>query len=479
MRRRKRADPAFQTVGEGIEILRPPPRQRQDREHIGKRVLDPVIELAGQRIADRVLFLEEGQPRLILVGLLGQQPRQQHQQARQRQPEQERHHRQRAEHLAIGRLDHQQQLAVGDGHLFLDLLAPRIADRMGHQQVLGAGIAVVEPHAEFVAAGGIDCRIEKFAGAERSVDEADQPPVVLPEGAEHRHVDREGRQIARLLLFQHDPSRGGWAAGQFGLGHGGGAGRIGIHVVAQRPAVAWAGRSEHRHRRDPPGVGDGARVDIGKTGLAGAGAGHEAGQLGRLDHRQPADSLGPRVVHVELERAHEAVEGFRAHVRAAREQRRARAQVGGEAVAAAVERGGDAARIFAHLRALAGAGVALDREDAECGDRGDGEEDHQRDRARIEHQPAPRAAVGRGARGLGGRNEGRAVDRAYPDGTGRPEGLLPKAHICRMVPDQSKRVCMGHLPKRCAMTLATPAKPHRQSRFGAGGKAPPADRDQG
>ena len=95
MRGRQCADATFEAVGEIIQPARPPPGQRQDREHIGERVLDPVIEFTGQRIADRVLFFKERQPRLILERLLGQQPREQHQQARQRQPEHQRHHRQR------------------------------------------------------------------------------------------------------------------------------------------------------------------------------------------------------------------------------------------------------------------------------------------------------------------------------------------------------------------------------------------------
>ena len=92
MRCRERADAAFETIREFIEIAGAAAGEREDRQHIGERVFDPVVQFAGQGIADRMLFFKERQPRLILVGLLGQQPGKQHQQACQREAEHQCHH---------------------------------------------------------------------------------------------------------------------------------------------------------------------------------------------------------------------------------------------------------------------------------------------------------------------------------------------------------------------------------------------------
>jgi DNA-directed RNA polymerase specialized sigma24 family protein len=49
--------------------------QRDDREDIGQRVLDPVVEFARQRVADRGLLLKPGQRGEIFQRLMGNQPR--------------------------------------------------------------------------------------------------------------------------------------------------------------------------------------------------------------------------------------------------------------------------------------------------------------------------------------------------------------------------------------------------------------------
>ena len=93
--RGKRPDPPVQPVRKGLDVLCPSPGQRHDRQHVRKRVLDAMIEFAGQGIADRVLFREPVQRSLVLQRLFGQQPRHQHEQAGDRQSEQHRGHRKR------------------------------------------------------------------------------------------------------------------------------------------------------------------------------------------------------------------------------------------------------------------------------------------------------------------------------------------------------------------------------------------------
>ena len=93
MRGRKRTDAPVEPFGEFIEIVRPAPRERNDREYVGERVLDSVIELTRERIADRVLLLEPADRAAILQRLLRQQSRHEHQQAGDREAEQQRDHR--------------------------------------------------------------------------------------------------------------------------------------------------------------------------------------------------------------------------------------------------------------------------------------------------------------------------------------------------------------------------------------------------
>jgi hypothetical protein len=247
VRRRQRADAPVDAVGELVERRRPAAGQGDDREHVGERVLDPVVELAGQRVADRGLLLEPAQRRLVLDRLLRQHAHDQHQQAGDEQAEDDRRHRQARESCA-GRRGHRQGPRLGPDRDVLERDRARRGAVAGAREQVGlCRGAIVER--DFIALGGfqLERRSEEFGRVERAVDVALEPSP-LGRGLEHRHEDEEARPAIVDILAQHDLAARGRPRGALGLDQRRAPDRLGEEIIAERAPVALGVGLQVRHR---------------------------------------------------------------------------------------------------------------------------------------------------------------------------------------------------------------------------------------
>ena len=443
VRGRQRADAAVETFGEFVEVLRPAPRQRYDRKDIGERVLDPVVELARQRVADRVLFLEPADRAAVLERLLGQQAGHEHQQAGDRQPEQQRDHRHGRQTFLARGLHFEQHRPVGEAEFAGDRGAPLDPAVAMRDRDLRRGIRIEQARPDRLVTDQFAGRAEELRGIERTVDEA----LELARAAqpfEHRHIYEEARSLAVAFLLQDDRPAGSGPIVRPRQIHRGPPDGFRIHVVAERAAIAHRvglqveNRSEHVARL----FGQGRRHPLFFHAAA-AQPGFEFRQFGRSDDRGPADPLCSAVIGIQPQFGNEAAEQFGRDLVLRRQQRGAGTQVGRTGIGAAFDRRSHRLRLARDIRGIALRLAALDREDAEHGYGGDQDEDQHRNSARIVDQPTPAAPFAL---------EFFAYQLPAPDGLPGPIVTLtmPRGPNCSIAQSKGTR----HRPMRCAKHIA-------------------------
>ena len=164
----------------------------------------------------------------------------------------------------------------GQGHLgAADAAAVGDAATGGVEAVgFAEGGAVVDLEVQFPAPVAQDVG-HQVAHAERAVDEAEQGLAALgggfqgPAGAIHRHVEHgAGLDVVAVLLHQGDPAGEGCTVAVPGQFHGGAAGRVRIHVVAEGPLVALGEGLDQVDAAVDETVAPGADGKVGKAFLA-------------------------------------------------------------------------------------------------------------------------------------------------------------------------------------------------------------------
>ena len=265
---------------------------------------------------------------------------------------------------------------------------------------------------------------EEGGAVERTVDQAFQPA-----GRHAALVDRNIDQEPRARLTVPDEvdqaGRGGPRGPQRAVDRLR-ADRFGIHVVAQRTAIADRIGQQIGHRRQQAASGFGARMDAKVSEGALRDTLLERAQLAGADRLGPADPPRPARLTHRLDLSREQAETFLVHFVERGEQRRSRAQIGGGDIGLPLERSADRrGRVAQGILALCSL-AALDERDAEKRERRDRQEHAKRKSARVLDQPGAalllQAASGRSAlRFLGGSGLASRclVARARRDETGR------------------------------------------------------------
>ena len=209
---------------------------------------------------------------------------------------------------------------VGEPDFLTNLgLAPVFHSCAG-QQLLLAVHRVVEAHAEIAGSLKLESRPEEVGGVKRAVDEALQPRPGLF-AHDHRHIDEEAGFGRRPFLHQNHLPRCGRAQIAERLLHGLAPDSLGIHVEAERAAIALGIGLQESHR-DGEGLSGGkGGKDLRPQAVFAFARVRPRGKFAAPHDRRPAEALGPAIIGIEPQFADEAVEAGPLHVVQRREQR--------------------------------------------------------------------------------------------------------------------------------------------------------------
>ena len=198
---RKSANATVQPVGKFLDIVGAAASQCNDRQHVGERVLHPVIEFAGQGISNRSLFLEPVERSLVFLGLLRKHSHEQHQQRRHQKSENQCRHRQAGETTDLTFADFEKPRIVRDRHrLSSDTDIVEIGVMGICQQVFARLFPIVQTHCIGSSILELERALQEIARIEGAIDETLQLTPALSD-LEHRHVNQKPRCLAVAFLL--------------------------------------------------------------------------------------------------------------------------------------------------------------------------------------------------------------------------------------------------------------------------------------
>ena len=321
-----------------------------------------MIEFTRKRIADRILFGKPFKRLAVFLRLLGQEARDDQQEAGDGKAEQQGDHRKRRQRIVADCLDDDPHFPSCEVDFALDIRAisdPALALR-NKEAALVAHIE--QSDRRFLDRHQFRSRGQKLLRVERAVDEAFQA-AVTDTALENRHVDEEARPLFSAFLQEGYAPGSRRPPGPRCLVQRLAAYRFGIHVETDCPPVAQGiGLQEHDRDQLLSRFTDGAWRDPDRIQLAFVQYGFGRCYFPGSDCRGPTDPLGAAIIGIEPELGHELPEGLRVDLLLRTEQGACCPEECGVGVAPPFDRKGHCLCFPVQVGLFANALSAFDRE---------------------------------------------------------------------------------------------------------------------